>query len=146
MTHKQSPTNQAAQEKHDEALGMTRDIARRDFLNGVALTAGASLLAGSLAPEKLLAAAILDDDAPEKSPDYYPPAKTGMRGNHDGTYTYAHRLRDGESADSFGDPIDTGEAYDLVIVGAGISGLAAAYAFRKKTGNTARILILDNHD
>ncbi len=69
-----------------------------------------------------------------------------MHPNHDGTFTFSHRLRDGESPDSFGDPAATGENYDLVVVGGGISGLAAAYFYRKGTGNNARVLILDNHD
>ncbi len=42
--------------------------------------------------------------------------------------------------------MDTGETYDLVIVGGGISGLAAAHFFRKTTGPKAKILILENHD
>jgi spermidine dehydrogenase len=87
-----------------------------------------------------------DTFAPEKAADYYPPAKTGMRGNHDGTYTYAHRLRDGEAWDAEGGAEATGETYDLVVVGGGISGLAAAYFFRKQAGDKARILVLDNHD
>jgi spermidine dehydrogenase len=132
--------------KSDNELGMNRDITRRDFLNGVAVGAGASLLGSAFSAEKLLAAAILDDDASEKSPNYYPPAKTGMRGNHDGSFTFAHKLRDGDNPDSFGEDIDTREAYDLVIVGGGISGLAAAYFFRQKAGNSVKILILDNHD
>jgi spermidine dehydrogenase len=140
VTPKESPSQQ------DLQLGMNREITRRDFLNGVALGTGAGLLAGSLGAERLLAAAILDEFAPEKASDYYPPAKTGMRGNHDGTFTYAHRLRDGESSDSLGEPQDTGETYDLVVVGGGISGLAAAYSFRKKAGKNAKILIIDNHD
>ena len=37
------------------------------------------------------------------------------------------------------------EAYDLIVVGGGISGLAAAYFFRKQAAKS-RILILDNHD
>src|SRR5260370_14365273 len=69
-----------------------------------------------------------------------------MRGNHDGTFTFAHRLRDGEGVDSFGDVANTGESYDLIVVGGGISGLAAAYFYRKRAGKNARILILDNHD
>jgi spermidine dehydrogenase len=69
-----------------------------------------------------------------------------MRGNHDGTFAFAHRLRDGANANSFGVVEDTGEHYDLVVVGAGISGLAAAYFFRKSAGKDARILVLDNHD
>ncbi len=132
--------------KKDQELGMDREISRRDFLNGVAIGAGASLLTGSLSAERLLAAAVLDDPSPEKAPDYYPPAKLGMRGNHDGSFSMAHRMRDGESADSLGEPVQTGETYDLVVVGGGISGLAAAYRFRQKAGKNANILILDNHD
>ncbi len=132
--------------KKDKELGMGSEITRRDFLNGVAMGAGATLLGGAVRADTLLDAAVLDEFAPEKAPDYYPPARTGMRGNHDGTFTLAHRLRDGEGADSFGDGINTGESYDLVVVGGGISGLAAAYFFRKDAGKNARILVLDNHD
>jgi spermidine dehydrogenase len=127
----------------DRALGMDREISRRDFLNGVAVSVG-----GLLAADPLFAAIANAEkaSAPEKSADYYPPALTGMRGNHDGTFTYPHRLRDGEPWDSDGAPAKTGESYDLVIVGGGISGLAAAHFYRKTTGDKARILILDNHD
>jgi spermidine dehydrogenase len=132
--------------KTDQELGMNREITRRDFLNGVAVGAGTTLLGGTIGTDSLIAAAALDEFAPEKAADYYPPARMGMRGNHDGTFTFAHRLRDGEGADSFGDAADTGESYDLVVVGGGISGLAAAYFYRKNAGKNARILILDNHD
>jgi len=129
---------------------MNRAISRRDFLNGVAVTIG-----GTLLPPAALA---FDEApyAPEKSPGYYPPALTGIRGNHDGSFTYAHRLRDGEAWDAApsAKPENTGETYDLVIVGAGISGLSAAYFYRqlvgkkltKTAGKSPRILILDNHD
>ena len=133
-------------------LGMNRAISRRDFLNGVALTIG-----GTLLPPAALA---FDEApyAPEKSPGYYPPALTGIRGNHDGSFRYARRLRDGESwnSDSAAKPESMGETYDLVVVGAGISGLSAAYFYRQlgekklagktRAGKTLRILILDNHD
>jgi spermidine dehydrogenase len=129
------------EEKKNCELGMGRAITRRDFLNGVAIGVG-----GAIGAETLLAAAALDDFAPEKAAGYYPPALMGMRGNHDGTFTFAHRLRDGGSWDSDGAAVSTGETYDLVVVGGGISGLAAAYFYRKSAGNDARILILDNHD
>ncbi len=132
--------------KKDQEVGMGIEITRRDFLNGVAVGAGATLLGGTVRADTLLAAAVLDEFAPEKARDYYPPERMGIRGNHDGTFKFAHRLRDGEGADSFGEPVDTGESYDLVVVGGGISGLAAAYFFRKSAGENARILILDNHD
>ena len=127
--------------KRDCELGMNRPISRRDFLNGVAVGVGAAIAA-----PHWVAALDSHEYAPEKDPNYYPPALTGMRGNHDGTFTFAHRLRDGESWDSIGSPEATGETYDLIVVGGGISGLAAAYFYRKSAGNKARILIVDNHD
>src|SRR5215472_17460764 len=132
--------------RKDKTLGMDREISRRDFLNGVAIGVGGSFVGAAVCPDDLVAAGVLDDFAPEKAPDYYPPARTGMRGNHDGTYTFAHRLRDGEAPGSFGSAEDTGEHYDLVVIGGGISGHAAAYFFRKNARKNARILILDNHD
>ncbi len=135
-----------SEEKKDKDLGMDREITRRDFLNGVAIGVGGTLIGRGIGKETLLATTALDEFAPEKAPDYYPPARQGMRGNHDGTFTFAHRLRDGEGADSFGDAANTDESYDLIVVGGGISGLAAAYFFRKRAGKNARILILDNHD
>ena len=122
----------------DRELGMKRNITRRDFLNGVAVTAGAALM-----PWHLLAAGDVD---PEKLPDYYPPALTGLRGSHPGSFDVAHSLRDGTFWDTAGTPQDTGERYDLIIVGGGISGLSAAHFYRKVAGASARILILDNHD
>jgi len=116
-------------------------ITRRDFLNGVAIGAG-----GLVASDPMLAALLSEETAPEKAPGYYPPALTGMRGNHDGTFTYAHKLRDGKRWDATGGATETGETYDLVVVGGGISGLAAAYFYRKSAGKNARILVLDNHD
>jgi spermidine dehydrogenase len=132
-------------DSRDRELGMDRKITRRDFLDGVALAVGGSVLASS-AP--WLHGLGLPDPgfAPEKDPHYYPPALTGMRGNHEGTYTSAHSLRDGEFWDSAGKPESIGEKYDLVVVGGGISGLAAAYFYRQQAGANSRILILDNHD
>jgi spermidine dehydrogenase len=135
-----------SQREKDKELGMDRDISRRDFLNGIAVGAGASLLTGSLSAQQLFAAGIFDEPSPQNAPDYYPPAKLGMRGNHDGSFTMAHRMRDGENPHDLGELTPTGEIYDLVVVGGGISGLAAAYRFRQKAGNNVRILILDNHD
>ena len=128
----------------DRELGMHRKITRRDFLDGVAVTAGAALM-----PSVLFAAGLGAGQAavgPENSPGYYPPALTGMRGSHPGSFDAAHSLRDGTFWDSAGKPEDTGEIYDLIIVGGGISGLAAAHFYRMATGGKARILILENHD
>jgi len=114
-------------------------LARRDFLNGVALTVG-----GALASPLEAFGLRLDDLARDTAP--YPPALTGLRGSHDGSFEVAHAVRDGTFWATAGPATDTGESYDLVVVGAGISGLASAWYFRKAAGPAARILILDNHD
>ena len=125
-------------DSRDRALGMHRKITRRDFMNGVAVTAGAAMM-----PWHLFAG---DTANPEKAPNSYPPALTGMRGSHPGSFETAHSLRDGTFWDSAGKPEDTGETYDLIVVGGGISGLAAAHYYRKAAGEKACVLILDNHD
>jgi spermidine dehydrogenase len=104
------------------------DITRRDFLNGVALT-----IAAGLTPAAQLSA----------QPARYPPALMGMRGQHDGSFEVAHDLRDGKAFPLDGMPIE--ESYDLVVVGGGISGLAAAWFYRRAQP-AARILILENLD
>lgn len=129
---------------NDKELGMDRSITRRDFLNGVAVTAVTS----AILPTHLLAALQHDAD-PEKSPSYYPPALTGLRGSHVGSFEVAHSLRDsvqdGEFWQKAPKAIETGEKFDLVIVGGGISGLSAAHFFRKANPG-ARVLIIENHD
>ena len=127
-------------DERDRALGMGAKITRRDFLNGVAITAGAAMI-----PPEMWAAAVADLE-PQNAPGYYPPAKTGLRGSHPGSFETMHQVRDGAFWDNAPKPADTGESYDLVVVGGGISGLAAAHYFRKAAGDKARILILDNHD
>ena len=140
-----------ADERRDRELGMGCPVSRRDFLNGAAIGIGGMLASqpalAALAPAEFAAPENNPAEfAPEEAADYYPPALTGMRGNHDGAFTYAHRLRDGEAWDADSPAQATGESYDLVVVGGGISGLAAAYFFRKSAGEKARILVLDNHD
>lgn len=119
---------------------MGAPITRRDFLNGVAITAGAAII-----PPEMWAAAAADLE-PQNTAGYYPPAKTGLRGSHAGSFEAMHKVRDGAFWEEAPKPTDTGESYDLVIVGGGISGLAAAHYFRKAAGDKARILILENHD
>jgi spermidine dehydrogenase len=121
----------------DDNLGLGRRIPRRDFLNGVAIGIGAALshatlLRCGLSPESLAADGL------------YPPALTGMRGSHDGSFEASHLLRDGRWSGAA--PAGAPEQYDLVVVGGGISGLAAAYFFRQRAGGNARVLVLDNHD
>ncbi|HTZ71649.1 MAG TPA: FAD/NAD(P)-binding protein, partial [Acetobacteraceae bacterium] len=118
----------------DRDLGMGCPIHRRDFLGGT-LIGGAALAAG-IRPATA---------APQDSASYYPPALHGLRGSHPGSFEMAHMLRDGDFWAAAGKPPGVSETYDLVVVGGGISGLAAAYFHRAENPN-ARILILENHD
>ena len=133
--------------KDDRELGMDRDINRRDFLSGTGIAiAGAIVAPGDLAAQgrdsrAAQAASPNIDPTPGPESDY-PPTRTGMRGSHPGSFEPAHAMRDGATWDS---PQETGEVYDLIVVGGGLSGLGAAYYFRKSLPN-ARILILENHD
>jgi spermidine dehydrogenase len=108
---------------------MHRAITRRDLLQGAAAALTLPLL-----PAPLRAAT--------PGAGAYPPALTGLRGSQPGSFDVAHGMRDGHD---YGAGQDTGEHYDLVVVGAGISGLSAAH-FYLAAKPEARILILDNHD
>jgi len=122
----------------DRDLGMKRPITRRDFVGGVAVA-----ISGSAAWQWSEARTpTASDGRRQVHPEAYPPVRTGMRGSHEGSYEVAHKLRDGIRWDA---PEDTGEHYDLIVVGGGLSGLAAAWFFREAEPD-ARILILDNHD
>jgi spermidine dehydrogenase len=123
-----------------DLLGADRTIPRRDFLQG-ALVGAASTLCGPLLYG--VAQAAEEAAAAQGLAGYYPPALTGMRGSHPGSFEAAHALRDRKALPAIS---ATGEQYDLVVVGGGISGLAAAHYYRKQAGAGARILILDNHD
>jgi spermidine dehydrogenase len=131
----------------DRDLGMHRRITRRDFLNGVALSIGGAVMlphwaAGLLEAEAGDAVAAVPT---AKSP-VYPPALTGLRGSHTGSFETFHALKDGTFWEAAGAIVSTRETYDLAVVGGGISGLAAAYYYHKAVGKGARIIVLDNHD
>ncbi|MGH9385573.1 MAG: NAD(P)-binding protein [Vicinamibacterales bacterium] len=125
----------------DRDLGMHRAITRRDFLNGVGVA-----VAGSLLPQVPLDAMYdLEAQGTPARADY-PPALSGLRGSHVGSYETAHELAIGRRSWDVAAAGDTGETYDLVIVGAGLSGLSAAFFYRQAVGRDVKILILDNHD
>ncbi|STA74727.1 spermidine dehydrogenase [Campylobacter lari] len=110
---------------------------RRDFLNGMALT----ILAGMTPLQVLYGKEAKIEDFTK---EYYPPKWLGLRGSNNASYEFAHMLRDGEKFDF--SAIKPKQEYDLVVVGAGISGLAAACFYQNKFGKDKKILILDNHD
>src|SRR5262249_26692641 len=132
----------SAQSSRLRRLGMGRPITRRDFIDGIAATAAVAASAGAPAAADREETAGVSQDRSRG----YPPALTGMRGSHPGSFEAAHALRNTAFAQSGPEPIDTGEYHDLIVVGGGISGLAAAYFYRAKAGDDARVLILDNHD
>ena len=115
---------------------MKKEITRRDFLNGARVAIGGTLLS-----PWITSCGVKDPYSFDLEKSYYPPAKTGLRGSHDGSWETMHaRVMGGEWNTN---TID--DEYDLVIVGGGISGLSSAYFYQKKHPN-AKILILDNHD
>jgi spermidine dehydrogenase len=124
--------------KTDKSLGMNRPITRRDLLQGVALAST------SLAMSPFSAAEAAEPSTQKRQSPAYPPALDGLRGNHQGSFEVSHGLaRYGQT--DWGNTSSVDDVYDLVIVGAGISGLSAAHFYAGKYPD-ARILILDNHD
>jgi len=112
-----------------------RKITRRDFINGTLMVAGASML-----PFGANSQAVVD----ALNPSYYPPSLTGLRGDNEGSYTHAHsRAVEGQS--DWGPTTKLKEEYDLIVVGGGISGLAAAFFYQQEHGRDKKVLILDNH-
>ncbi|MEM7359367.1 MAG: FAD/NAD(P)-binding protein [Pseudomonadota bacterium] len=122
----------------DKDLGMGRNISRRDLLQGLGAVA-----ASSMVPGKALADAVLAQEIVGEAP--YPPALTGMRGNHPGSFEVAHKLAREGKTDWGGALEDDSDVYDLVVVGAGLSGLSSAYFYLAENPK-AKVLILDNHD
>jgi len=120
-----------------------KQITRRDFLNGAAISLAAG---GSVSSKGVFALEQATQKAVSYSlpSEYYPPTLTGIRGSHKGSFEVAHNLAwRGKKPEKYA---ELDENYDLIIIGAGISGLAAAYLYRQQAGADKKVLILDNHD
>ena len=132
--------------RDDKELGLDRPITRRDFLGATLVGSGAGLLAmnapGCTSAER--------SSSPPPSeilgPDWTGPGGVGdyarSNGNTHEVVNAAHSVRDRKF-----DPasaVDTGEEYDLVVVGGGFSGFGAAYTFNRETSRGS-CLVLDNH-
>lgn len=114
---------------------------RRDFLQGTALAVAAGT---TLSPTESLALQSKSRD-PAAPFNAYPPALTVLRGSHPGSFEISDEPA--WNGRSWPQPdTQSGDTYDLIVVAAGISGIPAAYFYRQRIGEDARILLLDNHD
>jgi spermidine dehydrogenase len=125
---------------------MNRDITRRDFLNGTLLSSGALLLHAS-PPGQLLArtagaaTSVADDWTGYGGVGDY----ANSNGNTEAVLEAGHQIRDGAFDSLPANVTETGETYDCVVVGGGISGLAAALTFQRKVGAGRTCLVIENH-
>jgi len=130
-------SNEPKERHHDHMLGMDEPISRRDYLNSALLASG-SVLLGAACPMDLLAQS--DWDGFGGVGDY-----SGSNGNTFEVMTEAHKIRDRAFDPLPADVVDTGEQCDCVVVGGGISGLAAALFFKRQAGANRTCLVLENH-
>src|SRR5579864_2978031 len=97
-------------------LGMGRPIARRDFLNGVAIgIAGACMVLKGVDLE----AAQVPSDQASASPDAaasYPPLRSGLRGNYPAAIAEFNSIREGKYTHFPVADSEIQEEYDLVVV------------------------------
>jgi spermidine dehydrogenase len=135
-------------ERDDVSLGLSNaSITRRDFLGGTLLGAGAALL-GMAAPALMRAGetAARGRALPPLGPDWTGPGGIGdyarSNGNTHEVVNAAHSIWKGDWDRAPVDAVDAG-SFDLVVVGGGFAGLAAAYTFHKEGRGTC--LLLDNH-
>jgi spermidine dehydrogenase len=119
-------------QRTDEAIGLDASIRRRDFLNGALLGAG-GMWAAKLSPAAML----------ERNATNGLPVRWG--GNTEEVFTAGHAIRDGRYSDPNIRAEDTGEVFDLAVVGGGFSGLAAAYYFNKAKDGRGKVIVLENH-
>ena len=132
-----------AKKKHFDSV-LPNDISRRDFVNGTLVGFGAALLSSSLpamASSKKAAGSFSDPWTGFGGVGDYGPSN----GNVASVRAAAHLIRDGLTPQLMEQVEDTGEEYDMVIIGGGFSGIGAAYQFHNKYGNSKKCLIIENH-
>ncbi len=130
--------------RKNQVPGLNTGITRRDFLGGVLIGAGAALLS---APAPLFAAKARPKEVFSDPWTGYGGVGDYARsnGNTASVRQAAHLIRDGLAQVLTETAEDTGEVFDMVVVGGGFAGHAAAFQFHKKYGADGRCLILDNH-
>lgn len=130
----------------DKELGLDSAITRRDFIYGGSLVLGGAV-AGCDA-ERPPVVVDTGDYSFAVGDDWYGPGGSGdyasSHGNTPGLVKDAHEIRAGRYSLRPRDAIDTGESFDVVIVGGGIAGLSAAHHFNR-LNPSGRALVLDNH-
>lgn len=131
-------SGQKSRVPRDTTTGADSLITRRDFLGSTLLASGAALLS-SLSPAELLA--LEDNFTGYGGVGEY----SNSNGNTWNVLRAGHTIRDAIYQTLPKDIIDTGETYDSVIVGGGISGLAAGLFFQRQAGAGMKCLILEDH-
>jgi len=123
---------------------LSPNISRRDFVNGTLVGVGSALLT-STAPihaARQNPVGVFDDPWTGFGGvgDY-----ANSNGNVASVRIAAHLIRDGIPPAMTKDVEETGEEYDMVIIGGGFSGIGAAYQFHKQYGDSKKCLVLENH-
>src|ERR1700730_10875234 len=134
----------------DEKLGIGAPMTRRDFVGSTVLGTGAALLAMA-APSAMRRASAQTPGLSMTGlgPEWTGPGGIGdysrLNGNTAEVINAAHAGIRNQDQDKFlAGATDTGETFDVIVVGGGVSGLAAMYSYHKERPNS-KILNLENH-